>query len=68
MSDFIFGMMLGALWIGTITSMAYAIFDGCKSSKKWDDKSFIFLGVILACVLLLCGCSIHFAITHIQNQ
>ena len=67
MRDFIFGMMLGALWIGTITSMAYAIFDGYKSSNKWDDKSFIFLGVILACVLLLCGCSIHFVITHIQN-
>ena len=67
MSDIIFSTLLAALWVGTITSMVFAIYDGLKSSKKWDDKSFILLSIIFACVLLALGCSLHFAINRLRT-
>ena len=66
MIDFILGMLLAAVWIATLSGMAFAIFDGFKSSKKWDDASFIFLSIILACTILACGCLFHWVIVGIH--
>ena len=66
MSDFILGMLLAAVWIATLSGMVWAIFDAFKSSKKWKDASFVFLGILLACTILASGCIFHWVIVVIH--
>lgn len=66
MSDLIFGMLLAAVWMATLSGMAFAIYDGFKSTRKWNEASFIFLSIILSCTILACGCLFHCVIVGIH--